>query len=35
MTEIADGKNKVSEGVERLNNAGIIDGVALLEIGSA
>lgn len=31
MTEIADGKNKVSEGVQNLNNAGIVDGAALLE----
>lgn len=31
MTEIADGKKKVSEGVENLNNAGIIDKVTLLE----
>lgn len=31
MTEIADGKNKVSEGVEKLDSAGIVDGVALLE----
>lgn len=31
MTEIADGKKKVSEGVENLSNAGIIDREALLE----
>lgn len=31
MTEIADGKKKVSEGVENLSNAGIVDREALLE----
>lgn len=31
MTEIADGKKKVSEGVENLSNAGIVDRAALLE----
>lgn len=31
MAEIADGKKKVSEGVENLSNAGIVDREALLE----
>ncbi len=31
MTEIADGKKKVSEGIENLSNAGIVDRIALLE----
>lgn len=31
MTEIADGKKKVSEGIENLSNAGIVDRTALLE----
>ncbi len=31
MAEMADGKKKVSEGVENLSNAGIVDRVALLE----
>ena len=31
MAEIADGKKKVSEGVENLSNAGIVDRAALLE----
>lgn len=31
IAEIADGKKKVSEGVENLSNAGIVDRVALLE----
>lgn len=32
MTEIADGKKKISEGIENLSNAGIVDREALLEI---
>ncbi len=31
MAEIADGKKKVSEGVENLSNAGLVDRAALLE----
>ena len=31
MSEIADGKKKVSEGVETLSNAGIVDRAVLLE----
>ncbi len=31
MVEIADGKKKISEGVDNLSNAGIVDRVALLE----
>lgn len=31
MVEIADGKKKISEGVENLGNAGIVDRAALLE----
>lgn len=31
MAEIADGKKKVSEGVENLSNAGIVDRMVLLE----
>lgn len=31
MAEVADGKKKVSEGVENLSNAGLVDRAALLE----
>lgn len=31
MTEIADGKKKISEGIENLGNAGIVDRTVLLE----
>ena len=31
MAEIADGKKKVSEGIENLSNAGVVDRAALLE----
>ena len=31
MAEIDDGKKKVSEGIENLSNAGVVDRAALLE----